>query len=69
MAKIPFLAFSHYHGNYFVKFLAHVLSWVKTYHHAKFQRNPLTGLAGIMVYIYLFVTVRILVAVRVARFL
>ena len=41
LAKIPFLAFSRYHGNHFVKFLAHVLNWVKTYHHAKFQRNPL----------------------------
>ena len=40
-----FLAFSHYHGNHFEKFLAHVLSWVKTYHHAEFQRNPPTGLA------------------------
>ena len=43
LAKIPFLAFSHYHGNHFMKFLAHVLSWVKTYHHAEFQRNPPTG--------------------------
>ena len=52
MEKIPFLAFSHYHGNHFVKFLAHVLSWVKTYHHAEFQRNPPTGLAGMMVQTY-----------------
>ena len=53
LAKIPFFlgggAFSHYHGNHFAKFLAHVLSWVKTYHHAEFQRNPSTGLAGMMV--------------------
>ena len=40
LAKIPFCDFFHYHGNYFLDFLAHVLSWVKTYHHAKFQRNP-----------------------------
>ena len=32
--------------------LAHVLSWVKTYHHAKFQRNSSTGLAKIMVQTY-----------------
>ena len=38
LAKIPFLAFSHYYGNHFAKFLAHVLSWVKTYHHTEFQR-------------------------------
>ena len=43
-----FLAFSHYHGNHFAKFLAHVLSWVKTYHHAEFQRNLPTSLAGMM---------------------
>ena len=48
-AKIPFLAFSHNHGNHFAKFLAHVLSLVKTYRHAKFQRNPPNGLAGMMV--------------------
>ena len=42
LAKITFLVFSHYHGNHFAKFLAHVLSWVKTYH-AKFQRNPPTS--------------------------
>ena len=33
----------------FSKFLAHVLSWVKSYHHAKFNRNPCTGLARMMV--------------------
>ena len=43
------VAFSCYHGNHFAKFLAHVLSWVKTYHHADFQRNPPTGLARMMV--------------------
>ena len=32
-----------------ILFLALVLSWIKTYHHAKFQRNPLTGLARMMV--------------------
>ena len=47
--QIPYLAISHYHGNHFPKFLAHVLSWVKNYHHAKFQRNPSTGLARMMV--------------------
>ena len=48
-----FFAFSpHYHGNHFAKFLAHVLNWVKTYHHAEFQRNPPTGLAGMMVQTY-----------------
>ena len=52
MKIIPFLAFSCYHGNHFVKFLAHVLSWVKTYRHAEFQRNPPTGLAGMMVQTY-----------------
>ena len=49
MAKIPFLAFSHYHGNHFPDFLAHVLSWVKTYHHAKFHGNPPTGMARMMI--------------------
>ena len=29
LAKIPFLALSCYHGNYFLFFLAHFLSWVK----------------------------------------
>ena len=43
---------SHYHSNHFEKFLAHVLSWVKSYHHAEFQRNPPTGLAGMMVKTY-----------------
>ena len=52
LAKIPFLAFSHYHGNHFAKFSAHVLSWVKTYHHAEFQRNPPTCLAGMIVQTY-----------------
>ena len=52
LAKIPFLAFSHYHSNHFEKFLAHVLSSVKSYHHAEFQRNPPTGLAGMMVKTY-----------------
>ena len=52
VAKIPFLAFSHYHGTIFAKFLAHVLSWVKTYHHAELQRNPPTGLARMMVQTY-----------------
>ena len=52
LEKIPFLAFSHYHGNHFMKFLAHVLSWVKTYHHAEFQRNSPTGLARMMVQTY-----------------
>ena len=33
-------------------FLAHILSWVKTYHHAEFQRNPPTSLAGMMVQTY-----------------
>ena len=47
LAKIPFLAFSRYHGNLFAKFLTHVLSWVKTY-----QRNPPTGSAGMMVETY-----------------
>ena len=52
-AKIlPFLAFSHYHGNQFAKLLANVLSWVKTYHHAEFQRNSPTGLARMMVQAY-----------------
>ena len=46
------MAFSRYHGNHFVNFLAHVLSWVKTYHHAKFRRNPPTGLAGMKVQTY-----------------
>ena len=32
----------------FSKIFAHVLNWVKTYHHAEFQRNPPTGLAGMM---------------------
>ena len=49
LAKISFLAFSRYRGNHFEKFLAHVLSWVKTYHHVEFKRNPPTGLAGMMV--------------------
>ena len=35
------LTFSCYHSNHFPEFLAHVLSWVNTYHHAKFQRNYL----------------------------
>ena len=51
LAKIPYFFFGGffcYHGNHFAKFLAHVLSWVKTYH-AEFQRNPPTGLAGMMV--------------------
>ena len=47
-----FFAFSHYHGNHFEKFLAHVLNWVKTYYHAKFQRNPPTSLAGMTVQTY-----------------
>ena len=34
------------------KKIAHVLSWVKIYHHAEFQRNPPTGLAGMMVQTY-----------------
>ena len=33
-------------------FKAHVLSWVKTYCHAKFQRNSYTGLARMMVQTY-----------------
>ena len=33
-------------------FLAHVLSWVKAYHYAKFQRNPSTSLARMMVQTY-----------------
>ena len=45
-------SFSHYHGNHFPKFLANVLSWVKIYHHAKFQSNPPTGLARMMVQTY-----------------
>ena len=49
LAKIPFLALSHYHGNHFAKFLVNVLSWVKTYYYSEFQRNPPTGLAGMMV--------------------
>ena len=51
-AKVSFLAFSHYCGNHFPDFLAHALSWIKTYHHAKFQRNPPTGLARMMVQTY-----------------
>ena len=55
------VAFSCFHGNHFAtkknlahfaKFLAHVLSWVKTYHHAVFQRNQPTGLTGMMVQTY-----------------
>ena len=52
MAKIPFLTCFHYHGNYFPKLLAHALSWVKAYYHAKFQRNPSTGLARMVVQTY-----------------
>ena len=52
LAKIPFLTFSRYYGNYFPDFLAHVLNWVKTYHHAKFKRNTPTGLARMVVQIY-----------------
>ena len=52
LAKIPFLAFSRYHGNYFSDFFTYVLNWVITYHYANFQRNPPTGLARKMVQIY-----------------
>ena len=52
LAKIPFLTFSCYHGNNFPKFFAHVLSWVKTYHYAEFQRHLPTGLARMMVQTY-----------------
>ena len=52
LAKIPYLAFSHYRGNYFMIVLLYVLSWVKTYLYAMFQRNPPTGLARIMVQTY-----------------
>ena len=50
--KISFLASSYYHGNHFANFLAHILSWFITYHHAEFHRSPPTGLAGIMVQTY-----------------
>ena len=54
--KIPFGGggggLFHYHGNHFLDFVAHVLSWVKTYHHAKFQRNPSTGLARMKIQTY-----------------
>ena len=57
LLKYHFGIFSLTHGNHFPKFLAHVLSWVITYHHAKFQRNPPTGLARMIVdtqtYIYI----------------
>ena len=59
LAKIPFFfsfsffyAFFHYHSSHFPDLLAHVLSWVKSYHHAKFQRNLSTGWARMMVQIY-----------------
>ena len=42
-----------YHGNLFPKFSTHVLSWVKLYHHAKFHRNPTSGLEGIMEQTYI----------------
>ena len=32
--------------------IACVLSWIKTHHHAKFQRNPPKGSAGMMVQTY-----------------
>ena len=47
-----YLAFFHHRGNHFPDYLAHILSWVKTYHQAKFQRNPPTGLARMMVQTY-----------------
>ena len=47
--KTFFGGFSHYHSNHLAKFFAHVLSWVKTYHHAEFQRNLPTCWAGMMV--------------------
>ena len=37
LVKISFLASFFYHGNYFPDFLAHILSWVKTYYHASFR--------------------------------
>ena len=52
LAKILFLAFFRYNGNYFPDFLAHLLRWIKTYHHAKFQRNPATSFARMIVQIY-----------------
>ena len=52
LVKIPFLAFPHYYGNHFPYFLAYVLSWIKTYHHAKFQRNSPTDLDWMMLQIY-----------------
>ena len=38
LAKILFFAFSRYHGNPFLKFLAHVLNWLKNYHHTNIQK-------------------------------
>ena len=52
LAKISFLVFSHYHGNHSLDFLAHDLHGIKTYHHAKLQTNPPTGLARIMAQTY-----------------
>ena len=52
LTKIAYLAIYYYHGNHFSKFLAHVLSWVKTYHHAKVQRNPPAGLTRMVVQTY-----------------
>ena len=53
LAKIPSLAFSLYYGNHFLEFLAHILSWVKTYHHAKFHRNLSIDFARMMIQIYI----------------
>ena len=36
----------------FQRFFSHVLSWVKSNNHAKFQRNLPTGLARMMVQTY-----------------
>ena len=44
--------FSCHHCKHFLDFLAHVLSWVKTYDHVRFQRNLPTGLARMMVQTY-----------------
>ena len=49
---MSFLVFPCYHGNYFLYFLAHVLNWGQTYHHAKFERNSPTGLARMIILIY-----------------
>ena len=49
LVKVPFFGFFHHHGYHFLNFIAHVLCWVKTYDHTKFQRNPHVGLARMMV--------------------